>query len=99
MGGTKVINAEECAADDPSFLERLKEEIEGRSQQQNQKRTRISDENVNGWPGASGKGGGPAKKMRSNVPVDDGWGRSGPSANSWGGGGESFHWGSGPPPG
>lgn len=102
--GTKPINAEECAADDPSFLENLKEEIEGRSQQQNQKRTRISNENVNGWPGADGKGGKgggsppqPAKRMRQNASSDDGWGRPGPSANSWGGGGEAFHWGGGPP--
>lgn len=38
--GTYIVNCEEISQQDPTFLEKLKAEIEGKSQQQNQKRGR-----------------------------------------------------------
>lgn len=98
--GASIINAEEAAAGDPTFLERLKEEIEGRSQQQNHKRSRMAGgDSANGWPAPGGKGkGGPAAKRQKGGDAGawggDAWG-AGAGAGAWGGGGgwQDFQWG------
>lgn len=77
--GTSWINCEEAVAQDPTFLEKLKEEVEGRSHQQNQKRTRMAA----GGP-TNGGYGAPQKKGRM-------CGGKGGDAGEWGG--EGFQWG------
>lgn len=81
--GTTVYNAEELAAEDPSFMESLKAEIEGRSAAQNQKRGRMGGD-ANGFGAKRAKG----------APRGGDWG--GPEAFAWGGGGGAG-WGAPPP--
>lgn len=90
--GTVVFNAEELAAEDPSFLERLKEEIEGRSEQQNHKRSRLAGDGGANWTAlGGGKGGPPAKRAKGGGTPDAGaWG--GAWGGGWGGGGEEYQW-------
>mmetsp|Transcript_105672 Transcript_105672/g.264587 ORF Transcript_105672/g.264587 Transcript_105672/m.264587 type:complete len:271 (-) Transcript_105672:124-936(-) len=81
--GTAFVCAEEAAASNPNFLEELKAEIEGRSYQQNQKRSRMGGGkggDSNGWGG-----GGDTKRARSGG--NDHWGNGGGESFQWGGGG------------
>lgn len=94
-----IVNCEEYAATDPSFLDSLKAEIEGRSQMQNTKRSR-KGEKGGGKGGEKGGDEWGAKRMRTDAKGyskggDGGWGDSGKGkgAPAWGGWGEEPAWG------
>mmetsp|Transcript_15605 Transcript_15605/g.43133 ORF Transcript_15605/g.43133 Transcript_15605/m.43133 type:complete len:273 (-) Transcript_15605:166-984(-) len=93
--GTEFINAEEAAAQDPSFLERLKEEISNMSERQNRKRGR-----------KDGNSSGPQRNMRPrgegpgcwSNEAQGGWGNEGWGPGYGGGfgyGGDFGGWGGG----
>lgn len=91
-----IINAEEAAAEDPNFLEQLKEEIQGRSEHQNHKRAMTGggaqwgaekrqrvDDGKGGAPWHKGKGKGTERQHQS------GWKGGAPRQHqsTWGAGG------------
>jgi len=92
---TNFVNCEECALQDPAFLEKLKAEIEGRSAAQNHKRKAMDGKGMG--KGMGGKGGldgsgmdmemGMAKRMR-----DQSWGKGGGNGQQWGGNNDGM-WG------
>jgi len=90
-----IINAEEAAAEDPNFLEQLKEEIQGRSEHQNHKRSMSGggaqwgaekrqrvDDGKGGAPWHKGKGKGTERQQQG------GWkgGAPRPHQSTWGAG-------------
>jgi len=73
--GTAFVCAEEASAQNPQFLEMLKAEIEGRSYQQNQKRSRMSGDDA--WGGAAKRGRGESWNGEDLHPRAFAWGGSG----------------------
>jgi len=84
--GTEFVNAEELIAEDPGFLERIKEEINSSSDRQNRKRT-----NKGGGQGG-GQSGNPRGGPRQRTQMEA-WG----PPEAWGGGPPPEVWGGGPP--